>query len=53
MPSPETAQPMAHAPSIDPPADERPIRVLIVEDSEVDVLLLVWEFTRSGYEVNY
>lgn len=27
----------------------RPIRVLIVEDSEDDVLLLVWELKRGGY----
>ena len=31
----------------------RPIRVLIVEDSEDDVLLLVWELKRGGYSMHY
>jgi len=31
----------------------RPIRVLIVEDSEDDVLLLVWELRRGGYLPEY
>ena len=40
--------------SANPPAAEpRTIRVLIVEDSEDDVLLLVWELKRGGYRVDY
>jgi len=31
----------------------RPIRALIVEDSEDDVLLLVWELKRGGYSPEY
>ena len=31
----------------------RPVRVLIVEDSEDDVLLLVWELKRGGYNLYY
>lgn len=31
----------------------RAIRVLVVEDSEDDVLLLVWELRRGGYEPHY
>ncbi len=31
----------------------RPIRALIVEDSEDDVLLLVWELKRGGYTPEY
>jgi signal transduction histidine kinase/CheY-like chemotaxis protein len=34
-------------------ATARPIRVLIVEDSEDDVLLLVWELKRGGYSLYY
>jgi signal transduction histidine kinase len=33
--------------------EQRPVHVLIVEDSEDDVLLLVWELKRSGYSVQY
>ena len=33
--------------------EARTIRVLIVEDSEDDVLLLVWELKRGGYQVQY
>ncbi len=32
-------------------AEPRPVRVLIVEDSEDDVLLLVWELKRGGYNL--
>ncbi len=39
--------------SIQPVAASRTIRVLIVEDSEDDVLLLVWELKRGGYAVDY
>lgn len=53
MHRPEMATPIARVPNIDLPAAERPIRVLIVEDSEDDVLLLVWELKRSGYQVHY
>ena len=38
------------APAIPEP---RPVRVLIVEDSEDDVLLLVWELKRGGYNLYY
>ena len=34
-------------------AQPRPVRVLIVEDSEDDVLLLVWELKRGGYDLHY
>ncbi len=34
-------------------AQQRPVRVLIVEDSEDDVLLLVWELKRGGYNLYY
>jgi len=37
----------------DTSAAPRAIRVLIVEDSEDDVLLLVWELKRGGYQVHY
>ncbi len=31
----------------------RPLRVLIIEDSEEDTQLLLWELLRSGYEVEF
>ena len=41
-------------PQPSPAASEpRPVRVLIVEDSEDDVLLLVWELKRGGYNLYY
>jgi PAS domain S-box-containing protein len=33
--------------------EQRPVRVLIVEDAEDDVLLLVWELKRGGYSLQY
>jgi signal transduction histidine kinase len=36
-----------------PATEPRPVRVLIVEDSEDDVLLLVWELKRGGYNLYY
>ena len=36
-----------------PASEPRPVRVLIVEDSEDDVLLLVWELKRGGYNLYY
>jgi DNA-binding NtrC family response regulator len=35
------------------PASPRPLRVLIVEDSENDALLLLRELRRGGYEPHY
>jgi hypothetical protein len=35
------------------PSSPRPLRVLIVEDSENDTLLLLRELERGGYEPNY
>ncbi|MCC6535379.1 MAG: response regulator [Burkholderiales bacterium] len=35
------------------PSAARPVRVLIVEDSEDDALLLVWELKRGGYSLRY
>ena len=37
----------------DPPVMGKPLRVLIIEDSEDDTLLLLRELKRSGYEVEF
>ena len=41
------------AEAVQPGAVGKPVRVLIVEDSEDDVLLLVWELKRGGYFPEY
>ncbi|MCC7081647.1 MAG: response regulator [Burkholderiales bacterium] len=40
-------------PTAETTARQRPVRILIVEDSEDDVLLLVWELKRGGYDLYY